>query len=205
MNTNSSQTIRREYTAKIVLTAVFLLLFAAFVYWRTGQGQRLEAFQFGPFDLALLALATFRLGRLVAYDVVMEPLRRPFARTVPDSTGAGESVEARGEGAQRALGQLISCPICAGTWVAALLVYALATFPGPARIFLIMTAAVGAAEILNAVVEALCWSGQLSRVLAGEKSAARYRQPLPADEFDPESYPAALREKKLNGSPRQDY
>jgi hypothetical protein len=37
------------------------------------------------------------LAGWIAYDVVMEPLRWPFARTVPDETGAGRSVESARE------------------------------------------------------------------------------------------------------------
>jgi len=160
--------IRAEHTTKTLLTLLFLALFAAFAWW-----QRDRIFQFSPFDLVLLSLATLRIGRLIAYDLVTEPIRAPFAKTVPDETGAGESVEPRGSGVQRALGQLISCPICAGTWVAAFLVYALIAFPQPARIFLALTAAIGLAEILNGLIEALCWSGQVSRTQAGSLLLSR--------------------------------
>jgi hypothetical protein len=121
----------------------------------------------------LLSLATYRLGHLVAYDRVMEPFRSPFARTVPDATGAGESVEAKGAGIRHTIGQLITCPICAGTWIAAGLVYGLVLLPEFTRLFLWMTAAIGLAEIVNSATEAWCWSGQLSRVRVGESNRLR--------------------------------
>jgi hypothetical protein len=173
MNNDSNQSDRREYATKGVLILLFLLIFAGFVYWMTFRGQGLAGFELRPIDLVLLILATFRLGRLIAYDVVMEPLRRPFARTVPDVTGAGESVEPRGTGVRRALGQLLSCPICAGTWVAAVLVYGLYAIPGPTRVFLIIMAVIGAAELLNAFEEAFCWSGQYARTMAGKQQLQR--------------------------------
>jgi hypothetical protein len=165
----------REYGTKILLMAIFLAGFGLFIYWRSGQVPGLAEFRLSWLDLTMLALAAYRLGRLIAYDVVMEPFRRPFARTVPDGTGAGESVEARGTGARRAIGQLISCPICAGTWIAAFMVYGLYAFPGPARVFLAIMAAIGAAELLNSLTEILCWSGQYAREMTGLREQARKR------------------------------
>jgi hypothetical protein len=124
-------------------------------------------------DFVLLGLATYRLGHLVSYDLVMEPLRSPFARTVPDSTGAGDTVEPRGEGVQGALGQLITCPICSGTWISAGLVALMVWFPGIIRFFLWMTAAIALAEIIQAITEALCWSGNLNRSRAGAMQKER--------------------------------
>ncbi|NMB87163.1 MAG: DUF1360 domain-containing protein [Chloroflexi bacterium] len=118
-------------------------------------------------DLVLLGFAVLRLGRLIAYDLITEPLRAPFTRTVPDGTGAGDSVEPRGRGVQHTIGQLISCPICSGTWIAAFLVYALYAWPEPARVFITILGAIGIAEVLNGLLESLSWSGQLSRTQSG--------------------------------------
>jgi hypothetical protein len=158
---------QQEYLTKLALIVIFLGGFGAVVW----MGQKVVAGEFQPnaLDLLLLGLAAFRLGRLVAYDLIMEPLRSPVAHTVPDESGAGDNVEARGAGAQRALGQLISCPICAGTWIAALLAYGLYLLPGPTRLFLMIAAAIGLAELINSLVEALCWSSQLARAQTGAK------------------------------------
>jgi hypothetical protein len=150
-------------------------------------------------DLALLVLATFRLGRLIAYDVVMEPFRRPFARTVPDATGAGETVEPHGTGVRRALGQLFSCPICTGTWVAAVLVYGLYTFPGPTRVFLAIMAVIGAAELLNALEETFCWSGQLARTVTGKQQLQKAGELDARDGKDPQDPCIGVTDKQ-NGS-----
>ena len=134
-----------------------------------------KPFQPRPFDLVMLALSTFRLGRLIAYDQVLHPVREPFTETVPDGTGAGLTVEPEGHGARRAIGELLSCPTCAGTWIAALQVYALQLFPGPARMFVTVMAAVGAAELLGSAQEALGWSGQVARQQAGEREQEKER------------------------------
>ena len=168
MSDKDRKNLIQERLTKMVLISLFLGLLVIFVIRNPAVQQD---FQSHLLDLFLLAYATFRLGRLVAYDLVFEPIRAPFTITIPDPTGAGEDVEPRGAGMRRALGQLISCPICAGTWIAALLVYALVAFPGPTRIFLMMMAVVGVTEILNAVVEALSWSAQSSRKQAGIPSS----------------------------------
>jgi hypothetical protein len=169
----NSSSRRTESIAKVILTLVFLGGFAFFTGWMLWVGPGLDMFRLSAMELTLLAFATYRLGRLIAYDRVMEPFRRFFTETVPDATGAGESVEPRGTGFQQAIGQLICCPICAGTWVAALLTYALVLFPGPARVFLTMSAAIGAAEVLGAFTEAMSWGGQYARTAAGAKMIER--------------------------------
>jgi hypothetical protein len=151
-----------EYITKLVLISLYLGVFVIFAV-----SQNLERLEFNILDLVVLGLAVFRLGRLVAYDRVFEPVRAPFTVTVPDETGAGESVEPKGTGVQRAIGQLVSCPICAGTWIAALLIYGLYLLPGPTRLLMWMAAVVGVAQVLGALVEVLSWSGQLSRTRAG--------------------------------------
>lgn len=173
MLSKGSESIRKERTAKILLTIIFFIGFILFTGWMFFYGPGLDVFRLRTLDLALLGLSTYRLGRLIAYDLVMEPLRRFFTETVPDSTGAGESVDPKGEGLQQALGQLICCPICAGTWVAALLTYAFYLFPGPTFVFLVMTSAIAIAELLGALTEALSWSGQYARTMSGAKMLER--------------------------------
>lgn len=174
MNNHSlDPSLRKEYLTKLVLMAVFISAFFVFTAWAWNRG--LSEWRPEPFDLLLLGFAVYRLGRLVAFERVADPLRRPFTETVPDHTGAGESVEPRGEGVRQALGQLVSCPICAGTWIAAGLTYFLYLFPGPARIFLMMTAAIGVAELLHCASETLSWTAQLRRTQTGELERAHRR------------------------------
>lgn len=119
-------------------------------------------------DFAMLGFATFRMGRLIAFDRVAEPLRAPFTKTVPDESGAGDTVVAAGRGPREVIGELLSCPICAGTWIAAGLVYGLNFFPNPTRLVIAIMSATGLAELLHEVTEALTWSGQVERNKAGD-------------------------------------
>ena len=123
---------RREQRATyLTLIGLFFSLFAAF---SRRERERGDDPRLRPFDFALLGLATYRAGRLAAYDKVTEPLRAPFTETKPDETGAGMTVVPQGNGARKALGELLSCPTCAGTWAAAGLVYGLRIAPLPTRV-----------------------------------------------------------------------
>jgi hypothetical protein len=150
----------QERTTYMTLVGLFLALFGAFAIRERDQKR---AFTLDPRDLLLFGLATYRAGRVVAYDRVSEPFRAPVTETVPDEYEAGENVVAEGVGAQKAIGELVSCPTCVGTWVAAGLVYGYRLAPGPTRLFAAMLAVSGLAEQLSALNEALSWSAQVAR------------------------------------------
>jgi Protein of unknown function (DUF1360) len=80
-------------------------------------------------DILLVGVATFKMSRLVAKDVVTSPLRAPFA-TFEEMAGEGEVKERpRGTGMQLALGELLTCPFCMATWIAAFMAYGLVLSP----------------------------------------------------------------------------
>ena len=152
----------------VALIGLFLSLFATFsTRIMRGSGE------LKPLDVALLGVATFRAGRMVAYDQVLGPVREPFTETQPDESGAGDTTVPEGRGAQRALGELLSCPICVGTWVAAILTYGLHLLPGPTRVLLTILSAAGVAELLGATTEALSWGGAVARRRVGAESTPR--------------------------------
>ncbi len=69
-------------------------------------------------DLALAALATQRLSRLVTKDRVTSAMRAPFT-TYQGEGGPGEVEDAaRGRGLRRVLGELLVCPFCIAQWIA---------------------------------------------------------------------------------------
>ena len=69
-------------------------------------------------DLALVAVATHKLSRTVSKDSVTSPLRAPFTK-FEGASGPGEvQEEVRGTGVQKAVGELITCPLGLDQWVA---------------------------------------------------------------------------------------
>jgi hypothetical protein len=104
-------------------------------------------------DLALTAVSTYRLSRLLTKDAISSPLRAPLTRF----TGAGTPGEVNDEVAPEiegrpvlhAVGELATCPFCAGQWVATTLVAGHVLAPGATRLVTgILTAAAGA-EVLQ--------------------------------------------------------
>lgn len=68
-----------------------------------------------PLDLALLGAATFKASRTLTRDQVTSFIREPF---VEGDAYSGDDEEPAGDGLRRAVGELITCSRCAGTWVA---------------------------------------------------------------------------------------
>jgi hypothetical protein len=169
---------RQRRVTYLTLTGLFLTLFGVMARREQKTGQKLEL---RLVDMLLLGLAVFRGGRLIAWDHVTEPIRAPFTEVVPDPSGAGETVEAAGTGPRYALGQLLSCPICSGTWVAAVLVYGLRLLPGPTRLIMTILGVTGAAELLNSAAEAFSWQAAAARQETGrpyrEERARAAREP----------------------------
>jgi hypothetical protein len=150
----------QEKATYLTLIGIFLGIFAAF---SKREQDRHRGLELSPMDLTLLGLSTYRIGRLAAFDQVTRPLREPLTETQPDQYGTSETVVAQGSGVQKALGELVACPTCVGTWAAAFLVYALRLAPKPTRLFLAFMGATGLAELLDSANEALNWTGSAER------------------------------------------
>lgn len=84
-------------------------------------------------DTLLLGLAAARLSRLFTKEKVTRVVRAPFTE-VDEGASLDEVREhARGSGATRAIGELLTCPRCFGMWSSALLCAAYLWAPGPTR------------------------------------------------------------------------
>lgn len=72
-------------------------------------------------DALLLGVGSHKLARILTRDKVTSFLRAPFTR-FQETAGQGTVHEkARGRGLQKAVGQLLTCPYCAGGWTSAAL------------------------------------------------------------------------------------
>ena len=156
-----------ERATYLTLTGIFFSLFALF---SSRHRRKSDIENLKSRELAMLGFASYRLGHLISFDKVTEPLRLPFTETKMDDFGAAMTVEARGEGVQRALGELVSCPICSGTWAAAALVYLVNLFPGPGRVLITMLGAIGMGEVLHSLTEQMSWSATLARKQVGKRN-----------------------------------
>ncbi len=93
-------------------------------------------------DFVTLGAATFKLARTISRDKVASFIREPF---VEGEAYDGQDEQPAGDGAKRAIGELVTCTRCVGTWVAAGLGSAQIVTPRFGRL-LTWTLAAGAAN-----------------------------------------------------------
>jgi hypothetical protein len=95
-------------------------------------------------DLALLAVATHKIARILAKDPVTSPFRAPFTRFEGASGEAEVAESVRGTGLRKAIGELITCPFCLAQWVATALSFGFIVIPRATRwtcsVFTVVTA-----------------------------------------------------------------
>ena len=110
-----------------------------------------DAKQLDAIDLVTLSAATFKASRTISRDKVTSFLRDPF---VEGEAYDGDE-EPAGEGMQRALGELVTCTRCVGTWVAAGLGTAQIVTPRFGRLLTWALAASAANDFLQTAFVAL--------------------------------------------------
>jgi hypothetical protein len=67
-------------------------------------------------DFAILGAANFKAARTISRDRIASFVREPF---VEGKAYEGEDERPAGEGMKRAVGELVTCTRCIGTWTAA--------------------------------------------------------------------------------------
>jgi hypothetical protein len=104
-----------------------------------------------PLDFAVLAAASFKAARTLARDEVTSFVREPFVRGHAHS-GDEEPVE---DGFAQAVGELVTCTRCVGTWTAAGLASTQLLAPRFGRLLTWSLAAAAANDFLQAGFSAL--------------------------------------------------
>jgi hypothetical protein len=102
-------------------------------------------------DVALCALATHKLTRIITKDSITSPLRAPFTR-YKEPGGPAELVEEvrDDEGVlKHAAGELITCPFCLGVWTSTSLATGLIFAPRATRVAAGVFATVAVADFLH--------------------------------------------------------
>lgn len=143
-------------TGYATLVGVYNAAFAAALLAAKQSGRELPD-RTSLSDLLLLGIATHKLGRIITRDWVTSPLRAPFTE-YKESAGGGEVNEkSRGEGLQRAVGDLLTCPWCIAPWVASALAFGFVFKPRTTRFICRVFTAVTVSDFLqhayNAVKE----------------------------------------------------
>lgn len=104
-------------------------------------------------EFAALAAATFKASRALSRERVGSFVRQPF---VEGDAELGEEEQPAGGGLQRAIGELVTCPRCLGTWTAAGLASAQVLSPRFGRLLTWSLGASAANDFLQAAFVALC-------------------------------------------------
>jgi Protein of unknown function (DUF1360) len=102
-----------------------------------------------PAEIVPLGIATFALAKLVAKEKIDAWVREPFVEERPDGVRAP-----RGEGLRHAVGELLTCTRCVGTWSALALVGLRVTRPREARV---VTALLGASAVNDVAQAGFSW------------------------------------------------
>ena len=118
-----------------------------------------------PVDLAVLGVATFKAARTLARDEVTSFIRDPFVEG--EAHEGGEEPLETGD-LRQAIGELVTCARCAGTWVAAGLTTTQVIAPRFGRLVTWTLAAAGANDFLQAGFAALANKSNELEQRAGE-------------------------------------
>jgi hypothetical protein len=106
----------------------------------------------GPLDLLVLGAATFKASRTITRDEVTSFLREPFVEG--EAHEGGEEPLETGD-LRQAVGELVTCSRCVGTWVAAGLASTQILAPRFGRMLTWSLAAAGLNDFLQAGFTAL--------------------------------------------------
>lgn len=103
-------------------------------------------------DLVVLAAATFKAARTISGDEVTSFLRAPFVEG--EAHEGGEDPKKSGD-LKQAIGELVTCSRCIGTWAAAGLAATQILAPRTGRMLTWTLAAAGANDYMQAAFAAL--------------------------------------------------
>jgi hypothetical protein len=118
-------------------------------------------------DLAVLGAATFKASRTISRDEVTSFLREPFVEGAAHE--GGESALETGD-LRQAIGELVTCSRCIGTWVAAGLTVSQVLAPRFGRVLTWTLAAAGTNDVLQAGFAALTNASNILEQRASQES-----------------------------------
>ncbi|MBA2537131.1 MAG: DUF1360 domain-containing protein [Actinobacteria bacterium] len=94
-------------------------------------------------DLALIALSTYKLSRLITKEDVTAFVRAPV-------TDDPEAQQPKPHGMGRVLGELVTCPYCIGLWISSGLAGAHVVAPRETRFFTTIFGSYAVSDFLHA-------------------------------------------------------
>jgi hypothetical protein len=161
----SSETRKPPYAAYAGIMGAFAgtLACAGLLARRLGRDPRCET----TLDLAVLSLASFKAARTISRDDVTSFIRAPFVEGEAGGDNKEEPVETGG--LQQAIGELVTCSRCVGTWAAAGLATTQILAPRFGRLLTWSLAAAASNDFLQAAFVALAHTSNKLERRAGER------------------------------------
>jgi Protein of unknown function (DUF1360) len=159
------------YSAYRILSGVFY----AGVIGLAGATTLLRRFMapLAPADLFTLGLAAHEIAVIVTEERVTLPLRSPFTTQADHGRDGGHESVPRGQGMQRALGELLTCPHCVAPWIALGLMAGHVVAPLPTRAITTLFTTVALAGAFH---HALSWL-ELRHAAARTEAGRMAREP----------------------------
>ena len=151
------------YTAYAAIMGTFAASLAAAGLLARALGRDPE--QQRPIDLAVIGLATFKAARTLARDEVTSFIRDPFVEG--DAHEGGEEPVESGD-IRQAIGELVTCTRCVGTWIAAGLTTTQVVAPRFGRLLTWSLASAAANDFLQASFAALAHKSNELQQRAGD-------------------------------------
>lgn len=151
-----------------LLSLLFLLVaFAAFECVRRSVGFP----QSVPlFDAVLMALAAFRITRLVVYDKIFRWFRELFMakRSVEKDGADWIELKPHPRGLRRTIHDLLRCPWCVGFWSSLAVVFAYLVFPW-AYLIMLFLAVAGVSTLIQLLTNLIGWKAETLKLLAARQ------------------------------------
>lgn len=157
--------LQNRTKSRLTLFALFLIFEAGiFVISQLAPDLRMD-----PFRWVLLVFASAHGGAGIAYMSIGDWIRWPLTKEVPHSSRYSMiEIEPKYEGWLQSPGELIACPVCAGTWVAAGLLGLMAINFNLGYYTMLVLAAGGALRIVVRLSEMLEWQSRLAQEKTAE-------------------------------------
>jgi len=135
------------------LMAAFTALLAAGLLAARRTGRPLPESP-DPGDLVLVGIASHKASRLISKDKVTAPIRAPFTELEGPGGPAELEERARGTGARRAVGELLTCPYCLSLWIVSIFSIGLLFAPRLTRFFAAVLSALTISDFLQIAYKA---------------------------------------------------
>ncbi|MBY0120999.1 DUF1360 domain-containing protein [Bacillus sp. S/N-304-OC-R1] len=107
-------------------------------------------------ELLVLALASFRLTRLIVYDKITEKIRSPFFDELEEENDDGEKevylIPKKG-GIRGFIGELLSCYWCTGIWTSIFLCIIYIFYSSKSVPIIVILAVAGLAAIIETILQ----------------------------------------------------